>query len=430
VGHQYPLRVIALFLLLVGQRLMTFRGAERGLPLLFAFFHLSWPSPSRGAGRWWWLRLGYYKLTRTLPRSDDWVWIADHSIQIGPEKCLLILGVRLRDLPSDDRGLTHEQVEPLALYPVRQSNGEIVYPQLKETQQRTGVPTEILTDQGSDLRVGVKQYGIDHPATRSIYDVAHRAALLLKHELQDDALWQSFTHYATQIRTELQQTRLAALIPPNQRSKARYMNLEPLLRWGRQLIAWWEHPEPLADYGLDPEPMRARLWGLHSWKADLEEGDALWQLAQTTVHFVRHQGYYRGAEQVLETQLSLPYGTERTQRMRQQLLLGVAHEGQKAHPDERLVGSSEVIESIFGKLKELEGPYAGRGFTGLILSAAALVSTTTEDVIQRALETVPTKQVRQWLAEKLGNSFQTQRQAIFKSTPKPEQKSDQLSDVA
>jgi len=430
VGHQYPIGVISLFLLLVGQRLMTFRGAERGLPLLCDFFHLPWPCPTRWAGRWWWLRLGYYKLTRKLSRSDDWVWIADHSIQIGPEKCLLILGVRLRDLPSDDRCLSHEQVEPLALYPVRQSNGEIVYQQLEETQQRTGVPTEILTDQGSDLRAGVRQYGIEHPTTRLVSDIAHQAALLLKHELHDDAPWQSFLHYATQLRNELQQTPQAALIPPNQRSQARYMNLEPLLRWGRQLIAWWEHPEPLADYGLDPEDMRARLWGLHSWKADLDEWETLWHLAQTTVQVVRYQGYYRGVEQILEPRLSVPYSTERTQRMRRQLLEGVAHEGQKAHLDERLVGSSEVIESVFGKLKELEGPYAGRGFTGLILSAAAMVSTTTEEVIRNALETVPTKQVRHWLAEKLGNSFQAQRQALFKSIPKTEQKPDQLSDVA
>jgi hypothetical protein len=430
MGHHYPIGIISLFLLLVGQRLMTFRGAERGLPLLCDFFHLSWPCPTRWAGRWWWLRLGYYKLTRKLPRGDDWVWIIDHSIQIGPEKCLLILGVRLRDLPSDNRCLSYEQVEPLTLYPVRQSTGEIVYQQLEETQPRTGPPTEILTDQGSDLRAGVGQYSRAHPTTRPVADIAHLAALLLKHELHNDASWQSFVHYATAIRHELQQTPQAALIPPNQRSKARYMNLEPLLRWGRQLIAWWEHPEPLADYGLDPEAMRARLWGLHHWKTPLDEWETLWQLAQTTVARVRHEGYFRGVEQVLEPQLALPYSTERTQRMRQSLLEGVAREGQKAHPDERLIGSSEIIESVFGALKALEGPYAGRGFTGLLLSAAAMVSTTTEEVIRNALETVPTKEVRQWLAEKLGTSFQAQRQAIFKSTPKAEQKSDQLSDVA
>jgi hypothetical protein len=89
-----------------------------------------------------------------------------------------------------------------------------------------------------------------------------------------------------------------------------------------------------------------------------------------------------------------------------------------------------VIESVFGKVKDLEGNYAHRGVTGLVLSAAAVVSTTTEEVIQRALETVPTKTVRQWLAEKLGTSFQAQRQMLFKTTSKTEQKPDQLSDVA
>ena len=36
---------------------------------------------------------------RAKAQADDWVWIIDHTVQLGQEKCLLILGVRLRDLP-------------------------------------------------------------------------------------------------------------------------------------------------------------------------------------------------------------------------------------------------------------------------------------------------------------------------------------------
>jgi hypothetical protein len=398
--------------------------------LLFTFFQLSWPTPTESAGRWWWLRVGYYKLTRKLPHGDDWVWIVDHRIQLGTVKCLLILGVRLRDLPAQERSLRHAQVEPVALYPVRQSNGEIVYQQLEETQPRTGEPTAIVSDQGADLQAGIRRYCLAHPATRPIADVAHHAARLLQQELQPDARWQTFTHYATATRQELQQTPLAAVIPPNQRSKARYMNLEPLLRWGRQLIDGLKQPDRIAAAGVDPQTLRTQLWGLRHMEPYLGEWETLWALAQTTVSFVRHQGFYRGAEQLLEPQLLLPCTTDRTQRLRQQLLTFVAQQGQKAHPNERLIGSSEVIESVFGKVKDLEGNYAHRGVTGLVLSAAAVVSTTTEEVIQRALETVPTKTVRQWLAEKLGTSFQAQRQMLFKTTSKTEQKPDQLSDVA
>jgi len=37
----------------------------------------------------------YYKLIRPKPKAHDWVWIVDHTVQLGAEKCLLILGVRL-----------------------------------------------------------------------------------------------------------------------------------------------------------------------------------------------------------------------------------------------------------------------------------------------------------------------------------------------
>jgi hypothetical protein len=92
----------------------------------------------------------------------------------------------------------------------------------------------------------------------------------------------------------------------------------------------------------------------------------------------------------------------------------VETEAAKAAPPERLLGSSEVIESVFGKLKRLEQHQARSGFTGLVLAVGALVSTTTPEVIQQALETVPTSQVRQWCQQHLGPSVQAQRYQAFR----------------
>jgi len=36
------------------------------------------------------LRLGYYKLTRPKTKGNDWVWIVDHTIQLGCEKGFVI----------------------------------------------------------------------------------------------------------------------------------------------------------------------------------------------------------------------------------------------------------------------------------------------------------------------------------------------------
>jgi hypothetical protein len=80
------------------------------------------------------------------------VWIVDHTVQLGAEKCLVILGIRLSNLPAPGDCLSQEDVEPIALFPVKQSNGEVVFQQLEDTIPKTGVPREIIGDQGSDLK--------------------------------------------------------------------------------------------------------------------------------------------------------------------------------------------------------------------------------------------------------------------------------------
>ncbi len=51
---------------------------------------------------------------------------------------------------------------------------------------------------------------------------------------------------------------------------------------------------------------------------------------------------------------------------------------------------------------------------------------TTQDVVTKAMETVPTKKVTEWIKDKLGQSLQSKRNIAFSSNPKTEQKRDQL----
>ena len=72
-------------------------SASKILPLMFK---LKKP-PSINSGKFWMLKLGYYNLTKELTKADDWIYIIDHSIQMGKDKLLLILGVRTKDLPQE-----------------------------------------------------------------------------------------------------------------------------------------------------------------------------------------------------------------------------------------------------------------------------------------------------------------------------------------
>ncbi len=127
-----------LFISFVLSASASFRCASRVMEIVMSFLRLPLSSPSWFSGRLWLLRLGYYKFTRPKKQADDWAWIIDHTIQLGSEKCLVILGVRLSSLPYPDKCLSHEDVEPIALFPVKKSNGEVIYQQLKDTIEKNG----------------------------------------------------------------------------------------------------------------------------------------------------------------------------------------------------------------------------------------------------------------------------------------------------
>jgi len=223
---------VNLFADLVLSDAVSLRGASRVIERMTSSLQLPLDVPTWYTGRLWLLRLGYYKLTRPKDQADDWVWIADHTVQIGAEKCLVILGIRLSDLPSDGQCLSHRDVELIALLPVEKSNRDVVYRQLEANVGKTGVPRLIVGDHGSDLKAGVEKFCQEHPKTHFIYDIKHKTAAVLKRELARDETWLEFTRLAAQTKSRIQQTPLASLAPPNQRTKARYMNIDGLVRWG------------------------------------------------------------------------------------------------------------------------------------------------------------------------------------------------------
>jgi hypothetical protein len=166
--HHYSVGHVELFLALVLSAAVSLRGTKRVFEIVGDTLCLPWTCPSWSTGRLWLLRVGYYKLTRPKEQADDWVWIVDHSVQLGLEKGLVILGVRLSELPPPERCLEHKDVEPIALFPVKKSNGDVVYQQLEETIEQTGVPREIVGDKGSDLQAGIRKFCQVHPETDSL----------------------------------------------------------------------------------------------------------------------------------------------------------------------------------------------------------------------------------------------------------------------
>src|SRR5450759_2954009 len=128
--------------------------------------------------------------------------------------------------------------------------------------------------------------------------------------------------------------------------------------------------------------------------------------------FVRNRGYYLGAG--LELGAKLPESSGTTGELREQLIAFVRAESMKARVGERLPGTTEVLESCFGKLKALEQDQSQSGFTGLVLSLGAIVSKWPLETIGEALEQCRVRDVWDWCREKLGRSVQSLRKEAYR----------------
>lgn len=430
VGGHWPVGCIALAVQLVTRVKLSLRSIPKVLEVVFDFLWgrtaatamMAWTTV-----RSWLMRLGLYALRRPLEQADDWAYLIDHTVQIGTVKCFAVVGVRLGQLPYPRRCLQRQDLVLIALTPMSHSTALTVRQALEQAELRTGVPRLIVSDEGGDVRGGIEQYGLDHPHTSSTCDMAHKGANLLRKLLEGDARWPEFVAQLGQTKGKLQQTSLACCVGPSLRSKARFLNLGAPLRWARWCLRMLDRPWPtgaaLSDRQqevvtpIDREQLEAKLGWLRDYRAAVEQWSEWYEAIQVVVRHVRRCGIGSDSVATLRSLLAAlklsPSGCDAADTM---LIFVRLHATAVRHPGERLIGSTEILESLFGELKTLERQQAGSGLTGLMLGLGAIVSDWTAEEMQKALEATPGKAVQAWVDEHLGPTVQSQRrtlQAIF-----------------
>jgi hypothetical protein len=416
-GHTYSEGVVQLFWQMVMDAACSFRAASAVLRLL----EKAWPAlrraPVANTGQNWLLRMGLHELTRPKEAAEDWVWIVDHTIQIGKTKCLLIVGCRLSTWQGLGRPLELRDLQMFALEPVKKSDGVIVAGQLQETCRKTGiVPRAIVSDEGTDLLSGYRLFCAAHPQVAICSDIAHQAAKWLARELENDDRWKAFLRQSGGVKQRLAQTPWAYLLPPTPRSKARYMNLGELVAWGENTLRHLDHPRPIDGQPVDVATLRTKLGWLEDYRTALVEWGQWMAIVALARQHVREKGYHRASAEALRQLLTPHATTTGSTRLADRLIEFVASQSSAAKEGERLMGSSECLESLIGKGKRLEGQQSRSGFTKTILGmAAAVVQPTRENVVQ-SLEAVKTHDLLAWCREKLGISVQSQRRQALAVT--------------
>ena len=185
----------------------TLRGASAVWNVLRQFVPGLPEAPDWTTGRTWLLRLGCDRLRRPKEQAADWIWFIDHTVQIGPQKVLLIIGIRAGDLPAD-RPLQLADMEPIALVPTERADTAHVCQALQQATAQTGVPTAILSDHGAELVSGIARFRQDHPQTRALYDLKHKAACLLQRRREADPRFAEYRRRMAQCQFQVSQTEI------------------------------------------------------------------------------------------------------------------------------------------------------------------------------------------------------------------------------
>jgi len=411
-SHGYGPGMQALFLRLVLAG-TSLRGAARVLTLLAEALGWGLPVPHWTTGRLWLLRLGHARLRTPKDQANDWAWLIDHSVQIGQEKCLVIVGLRLRDLPPPGQGLAHTDLELIALVPRRSWTRQEVDDALEAAAATTGVPRVIVDDHGVDISGGVCFFQERHSTTVEIYDAKHKAACVLKRRLEKNPRWQDFQARVGPTRCAIQQTELAFLVPPGPRPKARFMNLAATLHWASRTLALLRQAPAGVPPGVDPQRLHAKLGWLHEFAADIAEWSEWQALVDVVVTFANRQGVYHGAAGALRAALPQRPAHGSSATLVDELVAFVAEQEARLRRGERFPASTEVLESCFGRFKQLEKQQARGGFTSLVLGFGALLAETTTQAVKQAMEHSGTNKIVAWCKEHLGTTLFAQRRLAF-----------------
>jgi hypothetical protein len=400
--------IISLSLKLVLEAGCSLRGAAATLALFVRQGLASFAVPSFTTIRSWLLRVGYYALTRPLDQTTPWLWLIDHTIQIGTQKILVILGCPLSQVPFGQRALQLADLQLVALVPMEKSNGSAVAAELAQAAQRTGPPRLIVSDRGSDLRKGIADFQCGSPQTAYVPDAAHYGATLLEHAWDDQPRWQQFIRKLQHSSSKLRQTKSAYLLAPRMRLKARFMNVHIQLRFVRRVLKL-----------LDREVPCVKALEYYGWLNDFRADLAIWErehgLVQTTIEMVRVQGLHADTLPQLEAAWG-ELGTQASTVGMAERLREYVTNYQPTASTERFVASTEILESSFGKLKRIEGDQSQDGLTGLVLALGAMVGPSSETDLKEALGKTPQKQVDNWVGRMLGPSMQWLRRQFFGQT--------------
>jgi len=358
-------------------------------------------TPSHSTGMLWVKKVGYYCLNRPKTIADDWILILDESIGIGQEKLLVILGIRASQIDFT-RPLKIQDMEPIIIKSKKKWTGEDISEELGKCKDLLGCILYATTDGSSTLKKALRLSEITH-----IYDTTHAIAIMLEKLYKEDSNFKELTNQMGQMRLKLCCSQYAHIIPPNQRSKSRFLNIDILTVWGMKVLA------ALKKDDLTNDEKKLLQW-VGDKKHFIEEMNQIIGIIEKLSVLLKNNGL---SSKTKKQCLQLIKNFNKTPKQNQFKSLFIEYVNTNAthikSNSKTLLCSSDIVETTFGKYKNELSKNPMNGITDLALIIPAFTSNLLDSEIKKAIDTCTCKMLKDWKVENLCDSLSSKRKLVF-----------------
>lgn len=393
--------MIQLCIALKLQSSASFRAVSKIIVILGIYLELGVKSPSHATILLWVKKYGHHELTRPKEIADDWVVILDESVQFGQSKLLLIYGIRQSKIDFT-QPLKYQNLTPLVLMCRSSWKGESIKEQLIDIQEQIGGIKYAVADHGNNIKKAIKLMGFPH-----VYDLTHRISLCLEHIYKEDNSFKEFTKRMARLRGAQALSKMAHVLPPAQRSKARFMNLRPISDWGIAVLNLLDRP------GNQFKDEKENLVWVESYRSLITELAQLNKMINTIQLKLKNNGLSKGTVEVCQNILE-EGRTKRLQRFKQSMNLYFQQTMDSLEGIDQALCSSDILESSFGKYKNYLQANPMVGITNLCLSIPAFTGNLGREGLLEAFESTKVENIENWTKSNIGKTTLAKRMEVLK----------------
>lgn len=366
--------------------------------------NLSMKEPSYGTILTWAKKIGFFELEIKKERHNDWIIILDESVEFGHDKLLVMYGISAAKA-NFESALNYCNLTPLSIISGDKWTGDMIEKELKKIENEHGKIIYAVADGGNAIKKALRLAKIPH-----VYDITHKFAWFLKETYMKDDIFQSYVSKMSKMRGTLALSAVSHILPPNQRVHSRFMNLDVISDWGLKVLNYLQRGEN-----------RERAYEVLKWvkeyqKFILELSEVNRVLAEIKTLLKTKGISSKNLNTAKKIFRNIKIKNERTNKLTDKIYKFLKEIMDELPEMDKIICSSDIIESAFGKYKNYISNNPMVGITDLSILMASFTSNLTTEQVKTAMETVKNNDLKLWSRNNIGETNLQKRKRFLRKT--------------